>query len=91
MASRRSPVDAELVLDAEQVGVLDVQEVSAATVGIPILLIDLEAHAGGVSVSLRMVIDGDHVALRGGAGRGHRLAEIMGEGCQSAEPGQVVA
>ena len=47
MAPGRSTVDAELVLHAEHVRVVEVQEIRGAPVGVQILLVQLEAYARG--------------------------------------------
>ena len=53
MAARRSAVDAELVLHAEHVGVVEIQEIRGPPIGIEVLLQELEAHPRRVLVTLR--------------------------------------
>ena len=57
MAARRSAVDAELVLHAEHIDVVEVQEVRRAPVGIEVLLVKLEAHTRRIVVAFRAIID----------------------------------
>ena len=57
MAASSPPIDAELMLYAEQVGIVEVQEICHPPVGAQILLRDLKAHARWVGVAFRAVID----------------------------------
>ncbi len=91
VAAGGPPVDAEFVLDAEDIGIVKVQEVGGAPVGIQILLVQFEAHAGRVVVGFDAVVHGPGVALRVGRGGGHRLAEVMREGGDAAEPREIAA
>jgi hypothetical protein len=91
MASGRASVDPELMLDAKQVGVVEVQEIGAAPVGIEILLQEFEADAGRVVVPLRAVVHRPDIAFGAGGGGGHRFAEILCEGRDPAMSRRIVA
>ena len=91
MASGRASVDPELMLDAKQVGVVEVQEIGAAPVGIEILLQEFEADAGRVVVPLGAVVHRPDIAFGVGGGGGHRFAEILREGRDPAMSRRIVA
>ena len=67
MAARRPAVDAELMLHAEHVRVVEVQKIRRAPVGIEILLQQLEAHPRRIVVALRPVIHRADKTFRSGA------------------------
>ena len=83
-------VDAEFVLHAQHVGAVGIQLIRRRQIGIQILLIDLEAHPQWVIISFRAVIHGHHNAFGVFFLRGHRLTEVVGEGCDAAATGHVV-
>jgi len=91
VASRRSPEDAVLVLHADKIHVVDVEEIRRAQVGGDLVLLQLEADALRVVVALGPVVDrdGDDRQVRRDAGK--RLAQVRGEGGDAALPRQVIA
>jgi hypothetical protein len=90
VAAGGAAVDAELVLDGEDVGVVEVEEIGGATVGVEVFFEEFEADAGWVVVALDPVVDcaDEAVGFRSGGGDG--LAEVVGEGGDAAESGQVI-
>ena len=90
VAAGGTAVDAELVLDGEDVGVVEVEEIGGATVGVEVFFEEFEADAGWVVVALDPVVDcaDEAVGFRSGGGDG--LAEVVGEGGDAAESGQVI-
>ncbi|MFO7645486.1 MAG: hypothetical protein R6W95_13965 [Desulfosarcina sp.] len=90
MAARRPAVDPELVLQAQDVRPPVVEFISRRQIGIRVLLIDLKPHPARVIITLRAVVDGHHDALRVRFLRGHRLAEVMGEGGDATTAGHIV-
>ncbi len=90
MAARRAPEDAVLVLETDDVGIGEIQEVGRAEIGVNLLLLDLEPRLRRIVVSLREIVDRDHEAIGPRVLRGDRRAEVIGEGRDTAFPRQVV-
>ena len=91
VAARRAAVDAEFVLHRDDFDVVDVQEFRGPPVGIEFLLRQLEAHALGVVIAFRAIVDRAHNAL--GLGELHRdgLADVGGERGDAATPRHIIA
>ena len=84
-------VDPVLVLEADDVGVGEVQEVGRPEVALQVLLVDLEPDLRRVVVPLGAVVDRDDEALGVREVARHRGVHVVGEGGDPALPGQVVA
>jgi len=91
VAAGGAAVDAELVLEADDVDVGDVEEVGGAEVGGEVLLFDLEANDLGVGVAGGEVVDGDGEAIAEGVGGGDGGEDVRGEGSDAALAGEVVS
>ncbi len=63
MAAVRPPVDAELVLDADDVDLVDVEEVGGELIVAHAAVADLEAHLVGVAIAFRPVGHGHGEAI----------------------------
>lgn len=91
VASGRTAIDAEFVLNAEQLDVVEVQEVRCPPVGLGVPLLDLESDTIGIPVSLGPIRHRDDQAFRSKRLRCGRFAKVVCEGCDPAEPGRIVA
>ena len=85
MAARGAPVDPELMLDAEQIGVVEIQVVRRPPVGVEVFLLDFELHALRIVVPVRAIIDGNDVAVRRRMCGADGLAQIVGKRGNPAE------
>ena len=83
--------DAVLVLHAEHVHLVHVEEVGRAMVGGQVALVDLEPHARRVGMTPPGVVHGQHEAVGPGHGLAQRVGQVRGEGGDAAVAGQVVA
>ena len=90
MPAGRSPVDAELVLDANHVHVADAQEIRRPPVGGDVLLLNFKADLRRVVVPALHVVDGHGEALSLGKLGRHGSAQVRRERGDAAPPGQVV-
>ncbi len=90
MAARRAPEDAVLVLEADDVGIGEIQEVGRAEIRVDLLLLDFEPRLRRVVVSLREIVDRDHEAIGTRVLGGDRRAEVIREGRDAAFPRQIV-
>lgn len=91
MAAGLSPEDAVFVLEADDVHVVEVQEVGGGLVGVQVLLLDLEADPLRVPVALLDIGYGDGEALDPGVDGREGFADIVSKGGYPALPGEVVA
>ena len=91
MASRRTSIDAELVLHAECLGVVEIQKVSCYAVGLEILFHDLKAYTWRIGIALGAVIHRPDKAIRSRGDQGNRLAQIMRKSGDPAQPWQIIA
>jgi len=91
MASCRASVDAEFMLHAQHLGVAEIQEIRRPTIGVQIFLVQFKPDPGRIVVSIGPVVDGTGETVGFGRRRGDRFAEIVGEGGDAAETGQVAA
>ena len=91
MTARLPAVDAELMLHAQNVRVAEIQKVRRTTVGVEILLQQLEAHTLRIIVTLNTVIDGADKTIGGRRCRRDGFTQIMGEGRDAAEPWEIIA
>ena len=83
--------NAELVLQAYDVDVADIEEVGGAQVGRQVLLLNLKANHLGVFVATRNIVDRHCEALALGMGAGDGGQQVGGEGSDAAFARQVVA
>src|SRR5262249_14453413 len=90
VAAGHPAVDPVLVLEADDVGVREVQEVGGAAVAFQVLLFGLEPGLRRVVVPFGAVVDGDDEALGVREAARHRRVHVVGEGGDPALPGQVV-
>ena len=63
VTARRAAEDPELMLQAENINIVDVQKIRGPPIRCDLLLRNLEPHAFGVVVSILRVIDGHHEDL----------------------------
>jgi len=90
VSARRPAEDTVLVLQADEVDAVAVEEVGGATVRGQLLLGQLEPHALGVGVPGLPVVHRNGDDTRAGTPGGERLAEIGREGRDPALPREVV-
>ena len=83
-------VDPVLVLEADDVGVREVQEVGRPEVAVQVLLVDLEPDLRRIVVPLGAIVDRHDEALGLREPAGHRGAHVEGERGDPALAGQVV-
>src|SRR5262249_42135783 len=91
VAAGRASEDAELVLQAEDIRVAEVQEVCRPHVRVEVLLIDLESHLWRIVVSIQNVIDRYHEGIGGWIPAGQRRMQIASERGDTAFSGRVIA
>src|SRR5271163_2702895 len=91
MAARWSPVDAKLVLDRHHLNIIDVQEVSRATIGINFFFINLKSDSTRIVIAFRSIVHRTHDALTFRELRGNRFAEIGGKGGNAALSWKMIA
>ena len=91
VAARRAAVDAVLVLERDDVGVREVQEVGRPEVAVQILLGDLEPDLRRVVVSFGAIVDRHDGALGLREPAGHRGVHVVGEGGDPALAREIVA
>src|SRR3954451_9174452 len=91
MVSRFAAKDAVLMLYANHVDSVDVQEVCGAAVGSDVALGDLEAHARRIRVTLARIVHREDEAIDLREPARKRIAEIGGESGNPALPRNVVA
>ena len=91
MTSRWTAVYAEFVLYAEHVRVVEIQEIGCATIRVEILFQQFKADLRWILVPLNAIVYRAGITIRRRSQVFHGLAEIMGEGCDSAQSRQVVA
>lgn len=90
MTACRPAEDAELMLHAYHVGVVQVQEIRRLLAGGQVLLLNLEAHFGRIRVAVSQVVDGHDGTVETATQTGHRRAQIGGELGDAALAGQVI-
>src|SRR5438093_10660803 len=90
MTARRPPEDAVLVLKANEIDPIDVQEIRRSTIGSRITFLNFEAHAGRIGVPALPIIDRNGETAGLGTFRRHGFAQIRGEGGNPAAPGQII-
>ncbi|QDV06244.1 hypothetical protein Poly30_17510 [Planctomycetes bacterium Poly30] len=91
VGARTAPEDPVLVLDADHVDGVDVQEVGGAAIGSELALLDLEAHRVRVVVPLSHVVHRQDEAIDVREVLSYRLAEVRRERGDSALARQVIA
>ena len=91
MAAGRPAENPELVLQADDVDVADVEEVRRALVGGQVLFLDLEANFRRIFVAALEVVDRHRKALGLGLLGRHRRQQVGGEGGDAAFARQVIA
>ena len=91
MAAGRTAEDAVLVLEADDIGIGEIEEIGRSQVGVELLLLDFEADFGRVVVTLRNVVDGHDETIGPGILGGNRRADVVGESRDAASSRQVIA
>ena len=91
VAAGRTAEDAKFVLEADDVGIGEVEEIGRPQVGVDLLLFDLESHFGGIVVPLRNVVDRHDETVRRRVLGGDRRAQVVRESRDAAPSRQVVA
>ena len=87
----RSSEDAELVLQTNNVGVAEIEEIGDPAIGIEIFLLDLETDLGRIVVAFGDVVHRDHETVGGGVLGGHRGEQVVSEGGNPAAARQIIA
>lgn len=85
MTARRTAVDPELMLQAEDFRISEVQEVCSTAVGVQLFFVQFEAHSLWVVVSLGPVIYRSDDTFGGWCGTCDRLTKVLGKCCDSAQ------
>ena len=91
MAARPPAEDAVFELQADQVHVVDIQEVGGAPIGLDIFLRQLKANTRGIGVAVFDVVDRHGDAGRVAVFGGDRFAQVGGKRGDAALARQVVA
>ena len=91
MTPRSPSINTELMLHAEDIGIVEIQEIRRATVGVEILFQKLEAHTRGIIIPLLTVIDGSDKTVHARGFRRHSLREVMGECSNSTESWEIIS
>ena len=91
MAAGLAAENAELVLHAEHVGVVEVQEIRRAPVGVDLAVVQLETHRGRIIVTAGPVVHRQSEALHVGKHGGDGVQKVSGEGRDATLARHVVA
>ena len=91
MAAGGTAEDAVFVLEADDVGVGEVEVIGRPEIGIELLLLDLEPDLRGIVVALGEIVDRNHEAIGAGKLGGDRGADIVREGGDAALARQIIA
>ena len=91
VAARGPAIDAELVLHAEHLRVIEVQEIRRAAIRIKILLDQFELDPWRILVALYPVIHRSGITFRQRICRAHSLTKVPSEGGDPAQPGFVIS
>ena len=91
VAAGRPAENPELVLQADDVGMADVEEIRRPQIGGQVLLLDFEAHFRRILVAALEVVDRHRKALGPGLVGRHRRPQVGGEGGDAAFARQVIA
>ncbi len=91
VAATGAAVDAVLMLEADDIGVAEIDVIGRAAVGIEITFAEFETNFRRVVVALRQIIDRGDKALGLGILLGHGIAEIVGKRGDAALAGKIVA
>lgn len=91
MAAGGAAIDAELVLYADDIDIIEIQKICCAPVGVYVFLRQLEPHPFGIVVSFGSIIDSANETIRVRRCGRYRLAEIVGERGYPAAPGYKIA
>src|SRR5262249_48364955 len=79
------------MLETDDVGICEIEEVRGPQVRVDFLLLDLESHLAGIVVPLGNVVDRDHETIRPGILSGDRSAQIIRKCRYAAFPRQIIA
>src|SRR4051812_38122052 len=90
MTSGRPAVDAELVLDRDDLDIVNVQEIRRPSIGVDLLLIDLKTNARRIFVTFGAIVDRSDNAFAAGILGCDRLADVGGKRRYATLPGHVV-
>jgi hypothetical protein len=91
VAARRAAEDAVFMLQANEVHVVAVEEISGASIGGGVALRDFEADARRIVVARFGVVDRQREARRVRVGGGDGFTQVGGEGRDAALPRHVIA
>jgi hypothetical protein len=91
VAASGAAIDAELMLDAEHIGIGEVQKIRCTPVGVEVFFQQLKADAGGVVITFDPIIDGTDEAVGGWGCCGDGLAEVMSESGNTTEPRKIIS
>ena len=91
MAAGRPAENPKLVLQADDVGPADVEEIRCAQIGRQVLFLDFEANFRRLLIAAREDIDWHRKAIGPGLGGGHRRPEVGGKGSDAAFARHVIA
>jgi hypothetical protein len=91
MASGRSAIDAELMLEAKDIRVTEIQEIGGPTVRIQFVFLEFETYPVRVFITIGTIIDGPRKTIRFGQVVGDRLAKVGGERSDPAQARKVVS
>ena len=91
VAAGRPAEDSVFVLEADDIGVGEIEEIGRAQVRVDLLLFDFEPHLRRVVVSRRDVVDRNDEAVRPGILGRDRGAKVVSERRDAAFPRQIVA
>lgn len=90
MTPRPPAEDAVFVLQAHEVNVIDIQEISSAAIRLNIFFNEFKPHPGGISVTGLEVVDRHGDARRFAIFGGDSFAEVGGKGGNAALARQIV-
>ena len=83
MTARRPPEDAVLVLKANEIHAIDVQEIRRSTIAGRVAFLNFKANPGRISVAPLPVVDGNSETVSLGAFGRDGLTQI---GCKGSDP-----
>ena len=91
VAAGRAAEDSVFVLEADDIGVGEIEKIGRAQVRVDLLLFDFEPHLRRIVVARRDVVDRNDEAVRPGILGRDRGAKVVGERRDAALPRQIVA
>jgi len=91
MTPCRPSINTELMLHTEDIGIVEIQKIRRAAVGVEILFQKLEAHTRGIIIPLLTVINGSDKTIHARGFRRHSLREVMGKSRNSTESWEIIS